>query len=107
MGSIFNLLERVRERPAMYVGGDDDHRFEQMKVLETLLWGYSLALHEHGIAETAGQDFPRKFALYLGRRFGWEASCGPMVAIRDAVQSDSEAWKLLWTLIDDFRREER
>ncbi|NMO20005.1 hypothetical protein HPC49_21970 [Pyxidicoccus fallax] len=102
MSSVFELLEEIRKRPAMYVGGEDSHRVTQLRSLEHLLNGYSLALHHHGIREPVA-DFNREFGAFLSRTRGWSASAGPVAAIREAAKSDADAWELFWTLVDEFR----
>jgi hypothetical protein len=49
--SVFDLLEDIRKRPAMYVGLDASDRAGQLRNLELLLAGYAMALDRHGIVE--------------------------------------------------------
>jgi len=98
---VFDLLEKIKERPGMYVGSTDGQRDEQLRNLEMLLNGYSLALRGHRIQERVS-DFPREFMNYLHGRFGWSTACGPVAAIREAAGQDDE-WEMFWRLVAEFR----
>jgi hypothetical protein len=102
MASVFEVIDEIRKRPGLYVGGDENQRVMQLQNLEQLLFGYSLALRQHRIEEPVA-DFIRQFGEYLRDTKGWSASCGPVAAIIEHARSDSEAWELFWTLIDEFR----
>lgn len=103
MASVFDLLDEIRKRPSMYVGyGDKSERALQLRALETLMDGYSLALRNHNIQEQTS-DFNRDFGAYLSATKGWSISCGPVVAILQAAKSDEGAWVLYWKLVDKFR----
>ena len=101
-GSVFDLLDRIRQRPGMYVGGTDSEPGPRLDALSLLLAGYALAVHMHEIDEPV-QDFPRAFGDYLLRTRDWSASCGPITAVRRAAKSDSAAWDLFFVLVDEFR----
>jgi hypothetical protein len=103
MPSLFELLDDIKKRPAMFVGGADTDRGAQLRGLETLLVGYGLAVQRHRLDEP-GKDFVGTFAQYLLKRHGWSASCGPIAAIRANAASDDEAWDMFWRLVDDFKR---
>ncbi len=102
MASVFAVLEEISKRPGMYVGGDETQRVLQLRNLEQLLCGYSLALRQHGIEEPV-TDFIRQFGEYLLEKKRWSASCGPVVTIVEQAKSDGETWELFWTLVDEFR----
>ncbi|WP_437936848.1 hypothetical protein [Sorangium sp. So ce341] len=102
MASVFEVLDEIRKRPGMYVGGDESQRAMQLQNLEQLLCGYSLALRHHHIQERVA-DFTHEFGAYLWETKGWSASCGPIAAICEAARSDEEAWELFWRLVDEFR----
>lgn len=102
MADIFGLLADVRKRPGMYLGGDDAHRLVQLRNLELWLLGYSNALANHGIQEP-GVHFLRDFGEHLRHTRGWSTSCGPIDAIVRGTSDESEAWDMLWKLIDEFR----
>lgn len=103
MTSVFDLLDEIRQRPGMYVGGDASQRMLQLQNLETLLSGYTLALRQHQIQEPV-VDFNREFGAYLRGTKGWSLSCGPVAAVlREAVPGNDEAWQLYWRSVDEFR----
>ncbi|MHA7627867.1 hypothetical protein [Corallococcus sp. M7] len=99
---IFRLLDGVRQRPSMYVPGDEPLGLVHLQSLEQILWGYSCALRHHGMLEP-GLDFSVKFGAYLFETRGWSTSCGPAAAIHKAAGGDPEAWALYWELVDEFR----
>jgi hypothetical protein len=97
---IFDLLEEVQKRPSMYLGSNAQG--EQLRNLELLVSGYTLALQRHGIRERVA-DFSRDFAKYLHDRFDWGVSCGPVAAVRDASKNEEETWSTFWKLVQEFR----
>jgi hypothetical protein len=102
MASVFDVLHEVRRRPGMYLGGDESQRVLQLNSLEQLLCGYTLALRHHAVHEPVS-DFLQEFGAFLFRTRGWSASCGPVAAIREVASGDEEAWRLFWTLVDEFQ----
>jgi hypothetical protein len=102
MASVFELLDEIRKRPSLYVGYDESKRVLQLKAIETLMDGYSLALRNHNIQERTS-DFNQDFDAYLSATKGWSVSCGPVVAILQATKNEEEAWELFWQLVDEFR----
>jgi hypothetical protein len=102
MGSVFELLDDVRSRPGLYLGGDDTLRGQQLRDLEHLLSGYTLALARHAITERV-TDINREFARYLFEEKGWSAACGPVAAVIEHVKSETEAWEVYWNLMENFR----
>lgn len=102
MASVFDVLNEVRSRPGLYVGGDESQRVLQLQNLEQLLCGYTLALRHHAVHEPV-LDFLQEFGAFLFQTRGWSASCGPVAAICEAADGDDEAWRLFWTLVDEFQ----
>ncbi|WP_223641967.1 hypothetical protein [Corallococcus sp. EGB] len=100
--NVFDLLESIRKRPGMYLGGDDSQRVLLLRNLEHLLSGYSLALGAHGAPE-AGFRFLWNFADYLSETRGWSASCGPISMIVKAGRRKHDVWTLFWKLVDEYR----
>jgi hypothetical protein len=100
--SLFAVLELVRQRPSMYVGCSDSDPGERLRALEMLIAGYSLASYQHGLIDPGLQAYSA-FPAYLEERFGCSMACGPIVAIRQASESDTDAWSLFWDLLADFR----
>jgi hypothetical protein len=102
MASVFDLLDEVRARPALYLGSDDARRAAQLQRLEQMLSGYTIALRQHGVREPV-VDFLREFGDFLWTAKGLSASCGPAVAVVEAAQSEEAAWDLYWALVHEFR----
>lgn len=103
MTSVFDILDAIEKRPSMYVGASNAERGTQLRNLEMLLGGYALAVQQHDLQEPV-KDFPREFAAFLHKRFGWSAEAGPVAAIRDASQDDEDAWQKFWALTKEFRK---
>jgi hypothetical protein len=103
MVSVFELLDAIRQRPAMFVGGEASNRGDQLWNLELLLHGYALAIQAHQIEEPV-KDFPREFAGYLQHKYNWSVAAGPIAAIREAAPDDEEAWKMFWRLVEEYRK---
>jgi hypothetical protein len=74
MKRLRQLLSEIRQRPSMYVGGDD--KIRQLEDLELLITGYQLALY---CLETEDSDamFLESFGKYVRATRGWSMSCGP------------------------------
>lgn len=106
MPSLFDLLERVKRRPGMYIGYDDQELDRRWVALEVMVIGYEYALREHSLNEP-GTDFCNRFAAFLRGRFGWSMSCGPFFAIREHVSDDQQAFEEFWKLVAEFRTAER
>ena len=102
MPTIYTFLSEIRQRPGMYVGGDEHDRGGQLRRLQFLLFGYGSAVELHGIDEP-GRGFVVAFNDYLRERFGWSTSLGPMVAIIDNTPTPADAWSRFWELIDEFQ----
>lgn len=100
--SFFTLMELIEKRPGMYVGYSDGQRDEQLRSLEMLIVGYSLAVELHD-ARDPGFEAYSGFADYLRGRFGWSMSSGPIAAIRQASGSGDDAWSRFWQLLSEFR----
>lgn len=103
MASIFDILDAIKHRPSMYVGGSNEERGEQLRNLDWLLNGYALAVEHHGIQDSP-RDFPRQFAEFLHAKHGWSTASGPVAAIRSNTKSDMEAWEQFFINAEEFRR---
>ena len=102
--AIFEYLAKIKARPGMYVGGDAEVR--DLSQLETLLYGYLGALHEHGIIEEV-DDFMRSFGDFIYRRTGWSTACGVASAITSNTDNPRMAWDLFWVYMAEFEVEVR
>jgi hypothetical protein len=106
MKDIFDVLADIRLRPAMFVGGDDSDRQGQLRRMETLLDGYSIAIRVHTAPEPV-PNFVRSFSDWLRDRFQWDVSLGPIAAIERHSKDPEDAWKRFWTLVDEYGAEIR
>jgi hypothetical protein len=94
---IFQLLDRVRLRPSMYL------RRKSLLEIETVCSGYSAGLNAHGIKE-AGSRFNQDFAEYLEKRFKWSLCQGWACAIRMHSKTSRQAFDRFFALLADFKR---
>jgi hypothetical protein len=78
MQSMFDWLDRIRQRPSMYV-----HQWS-LKDLKLLCHGYEAALHVHEIAEP-GSNFNQSFANWLATKRHWSLNCGWADAILSSL----------------------
>lgn len=95
---LWGLLEQVRLRPGMYC--DPSHK--PLSTLETMLWGYSRALSDHGTPDE-GCGFNEAFRAYLLVRFRWSTSCGWAFAIRDHLETGENELTKFFALVDEFK----
>ena len=100
--SLFAILALVEMRPGMYVGFSEFERGQQLRALDVLIGGYTLAIHQHGLQDP-GFDAYAGFPDFLKGRFGWSMSCGPIAAILEASENDDEAWNSFWRLLWEYR----
>ena len=84
----------------MYLGLGES-RARQLDKLAGVLTGYALALHLH---RAGGEDLGvlEELRQSLRQRSGAVDSCG-IDEILATSRDDSEAWKRVWALIDEFR----
>jgi hypothetical protein len=94
---LYEYLSGARQRPSMYV-----HNLSLME-LEAQCHGYETALYCHGIKEF-GNNFCKRFRDYLNSRFGWPTCIGWARVIRDACETDEQAWDRFFELLDDFHQ---
>nr|WP_257019732.1 hypothetical protein [Streptomyces sp. TLI_235] len=93
---VYDVLEHVRLRPAMFV------RNGSLEELMTLLNGYGIALHVHGIDEHSGLSPVGPFAQWLRGNHGWSMSCGWARAITDHAE-DVPSLEAFFRLLDEWR----
>jgi hypothetical protein len=99
--TVFNVLREIETRPGMFIGLDSQHRAAQLRALEALLHGYSLALSENGVDEP-GIDFLRGLAAYMAAQ-GWKVGAiGPIATIVAESPNSEVAWRVFWKLVWEF-----
>jgi hypothetical protein len=78
LGDVFEWLDRVRERPGMYVGEES----RPIRQLECLVHGYYTALRMHKLVESV-PAMSDHFSTWLRRRTGWSLAYGWGAAIEE------------------------
>lgn len=96
MGTLFDLLEKVCDRPEMYSPDGS------LGPIETMCHGYAAALGNHGVHEF-GSDFNQRFARYLEARHGYSTARGWARAIELDLRSDETALERLRTLVHWYK----
>jgi hypothetical protein len=94
---VYELLEEVRQRPGMWV------RRGSVRELETLLYGYWLALGAHDISESF--ELHRAlgpFGCWLRETRDWPMAEGWAAAI-EAHSGDQPPIELFFNLLDEYR----
>ncbi|MEV7990692.1 hypothetical protein AB0O67_01915 [Streptomyces sp. NPDC086077] len=103
MRDVYDLLEEVRLRPGMWV------RDRSLQHLDSMLFGYRVALAVHGAEESFDFCNPgaqSAFDAWLARRMGEQTSLGWSTVIeREAEASGRSAIELFFELLDEFRAE--
>jgi hypothetical protein len=96
--SVYDLLELIRQRPAMYIG------CKSILQLRAFLCGYQFAAETHDIPDQSEPEFG-KFHDWVARKFGWyESTAGWANIILQETGNDEEASvDHFYTLIDQFR----
>lgn len=102
MRTIFELLERIRQRPNLYVGEETTHGDSRLQRIELFIAGYITALRDHSIDDSA-VEFLDEFSNYLERSRDWSMSCGIAHAVEEAAGSRAAAWPMYWAMVDEFR----
>lgn len=67
-----------------------------------MLCGYTAALADHRVPDD-GLGFNEALRGYLLVRFGWSASCGWAVAIRDHLAAGEDELSKFFILVDEFK----
>ncbi|MFI9452965.1 hypothetical protein [Amycolatopsis sp. NPDC052450] len=87
------ILDQIRLRPGMWL------RQRSLRDLESILFGYGVALDVHGFDETFAMGAVGPFAQWIEARFGWSMSAGWAVAI-EAHADGEEPLKVFFRLLD-------
>ena len=97
---IFELLDLIRARPGMYLGGDDEHVRERLTVLESMLRGYGFALYQLGY-DDLNVHFLRELGRFIQPKLGYGNEIGPVWA---AFKHDpTNPLEQFWKFVDEFR----
>lgn len=101
--SILRVLSLIQRRPEMYLGPSSS-RGRQLDMLQGIISGYTLAIHQHRLPN---DDFATISRLedHMRERLGVEGS--PITATLSAASSDEEAWERVWTAISSFIQAEK
>ncbi len=91
----FTFLDQVRDRRTMYV--------ESLSDLQSLIWGYYVALSQHGIVEPV-PAMNHHFEIWVYYRTGWSAALGWAKTIERDIQSSDEQFKKFFSLVDEYKR---
>jgi hypothetical protein len=97
MSNILDVLDHMRERPAMYFG-------RSLRPVEIFCDGYYAALSGHHVREDAPVIGTFHFGEWLYRRHQWPHSCGWAAAIQRNCASDEEAFDRFFQLLDEYRQ---
>ena len=93
--NIFDYLDRVRERPTMFVRSLED--------LQSQVWGYLMALRNHEIDEHV-PSMGRHFLYYVREKTAWGLSRGWAHAIGEHVDGFSQQLETFFSYVDTFRK---
>lgn len=91
-----DVLDQIRLRPSMWV------RQGSLRDLESILFGYSVALSVHRIEEPFVLSPGGSFAKWLSARRGWSMSCGWADAIERHADGD-DPLTAFFRLLDECR----
>jgi hypothetical protein len=97
--NVYEVVARIRQRPAMYLGEPSLVR------LRAFLDGCFYLAHEAGIGHEATPDFGG-FHDWVARRFGWrESTAGWCNIILDECGGDDrQALERFFDLVEEYRR---
>ena len=116
--NIYDLLDEMRERPAMYLG------VKSLRLLQAYTDGHMIALYERGLKETSSPPFYREFDDWMEKRLnypegstgwcqliladtlGWSPSEMHWGRLAEAIKpaDDAAAFNLFYELLDEYRR---
>lgn len=97
-GDVFDLLDHnVRQRPGMWM------RDGSLLELESILFGYSIALQVHSVPEEFELSPTGSFARWLRAKHGWGMTLGWASAIEQHLRDGETAVEAFFRLLDDYR----
>lgn len=94
MGTIYDWLDEMEQRPNMYFG--------RLQDLEKMLFGYLAALDMHRIDE--GVPHFKHFASWLHFHTGWSTSCGWGDAFHENAKPAEKAVEAFFATLRKFRQ---
>jgi hypothetical protein len=97
MNPLYDLLKKMRHRPALYNGSDSIIK------LASFLRGFTYALEHHCSVDT--HRFLAEFREWVAKRFSVTISQSWENIILFHSTDDREAMKLFWTLLDEYLAE--
>ncbi|MGG6266588.1 hypothetical protein ACQ4M3_24775 [Leptolyngbya sp. AN03gr2] len=97
MAGLFGLLNKIRVKPGMYIGG------ASVTDLFMFIGGYKTAQHEFGVPTTeAEKHFYREFQPWLQRRLGMTTSRSWAKMLEFRSVNQQEAFESFFRLLDEF-----
>jgi hypothetical protein len=99
MKNLYDLLERMRERPAMYLGE------KRISSLRTFIDGYHFATLEHNISSIENPPLG-VLNLWMANKFGWgETSAGwNSILLIESQGDEAKALDHFFDLLPEFRK---
>lgn len=97
MSGLYEILQKIKTRPGMYIGSSS------LNNLFMFLAGYKTAKLELGISPTTAElEFYREFQPWLQKRFQVQTVNSWADIIRGKNQDEQEAFEDFFKLIDEF-----
>ncbi|WP_336159039.1 hypothetical protein [Amycolatopsis sp. VC5-11] len=93
---VHEVLDEIRLRPGMWL------RQRSLQDLQSILFGYSVALDVHGCDEEFALGPAGPFAQWIEARYGWPMAAGWAVAI-EGHADDEEPLNVFFRLLDEYR----
>ncbi|MGW5700465.1 hypothetical protein [Amycolatopsis japonica] len=90
------ILDQIRLRPGMWL------RQRSLRDLQSILFGYGVALDVHGLDEKFAMGAAGPFAQWIEARFGWPMAMGWAVAIEEHADGE-EPLDVFFHLLDEYR----
>jgi hypothetical protein len=100
--SIYDMLEEMRERPAMYIGS------HSIVLMRAFLDGYKFAACRNDMVEDSHPEFS-EFHDWVARRFGWNESTAGWanIILQETGNDEAAALDQFYLLIDEFKATEK
>ncbi|MDX8352095.1 hypothetical protein [Cognatiyoonia sp. IB215182] len=97
--SIYDYIEQMRQRPEMFTGGS-------LAPIENLLFGYEVALNNHGIVEEHhGRRFTvSSFSEWLYETKGWSTNLGFSFAIEENTRETAPHLDVFFDLVSEYQK---